>query len=101
MSRSASPAGGVRALAGGEFDTLMAPLGPFESSPVVAVATSGGPDSMALCLLGAPWAARRGGRVVALTVDHGLRPASGGEARRVGEWLSARGVEVHVLRWRG
>ncbi len=38
---------------------------------------------------------------MALTVDHGLRPESGGEVRRVGAWLAARGVEVHVLCWRG
>ena len=56
---------------------------------------------MALCLLGAEWAAQRGGRAVALTVDHALRPESGREARQVGTWLAARGIEGHILRWRG
>ncbi len=85
----------------GEFAGLMAAVGPFERAPVVAAAVSGGADSLALCLLAVPWARRRRGRVVALSVDHGLRPESGSEARRVGRWLEAHGVEHHVLRWRG
>lgn len=79
----------------------MTPLGPFEKAPRLAVAVSGGADSMALCLLSHAWARRRRGRVVALTVDHGLRPESGREARQVGRWLAALGIEHHVLRWRG
>jgi tRNA(Ile)-lysidine synthase len=78
----------------------MASLGPFERSPVLAVATSGGADSMALCLLAAGWAARRGGRVVALIVDHGLRPESQAEARQVGAWLGGRGIDHKIMRWR-
>ncbi|MBT5192820.1 MAG: tRNA lysidine(34) synthetase TilS, partial [Rhodospirillaceae bacterium] len=51
----------------------MQPLGPFEDKPDLAVAVSGGADSMALVLLAQAWATRRGGGVTALTVDHGLR----------------------------
>ena len=40
----------------------MAAVGPFESRPHVAVAVSGGPDSLALCLLAETWARARGGR---------------------------------------
>ena len=36
----------------------------------------------------------------ALTVDHGLREAAAEEARRVGIWLSARGIDHHILVWR-
>ena len=79
----------------------MARLGPFEKAPLIAAALSGGGDSMALCLLADPWARRRGGRLVALTVDHGLRPGSAGEAEQAGGWLGARGIAHHVLRWRG
>lgn len=92
---------GAKPLAVAEFAALMAPLGPFEPSPVLAVATSGGADSMALALLASAWARRRGGRVVALTVDHGLRPGSRAEARQVGAWLSERGIEHQNLRWSG
>ncbi len=74
---------------------------PFEARPRLAVAVSGGADSMALCLLAHTWATERGGQALALTVDHGLRAASGAEADRVGRWLSARGIEHEVLRWMG
>lgn len=84
-----------------EFSTLMAALGPFECNAQVAVALSGGPDSMALCLLADAWARRRGGRVVALTVDHGLRSDSGAEAAVVGGWMGAIGIAHQVLAWEG
>ncbi|MCH7554873.1 MAG: tRNA lysidine(34) synthetase TilS, partial [Proteobacteria bacterium] len=73
----------------------MARLGPFEEGPIMAVGVSGGPDSMALCALADTWARARGGRVMALVVDHALRPESGDEARRVGRWLGDLGVD-HV-----
>ncbi len=58
----------------------MAPLGPFEPKPRLAVAVSGGPDSMALAMLARGWASAHGGRVLGLVVDHGLRPESAAEA---------------------
>ena len=76
-------------------------LGPFEPQTELAVAVSGGRDSMALTLLADDWARRRGGGVVALTVDHGLRPESAAEARQVGRWLKARGIAHRILVWRG
>ncbi|WP_142848790.1 tRNA lysidine(34) synthetase TilS [Telmatospirillum sp. J64-1] len=74
-------------------------LGPFESRPILAVAVSGGADSLALCLLADDWARRRGGSVLALTVDHRLRAESGAEAARVGEWLAGRAIAHRILRW--
>ena len=79
----------------------MAPLGPFERAPRLAVAVSGGPDSLALCLLAEDWARGRGGWVSALIVDHGLRPESGAEALEVAAWLERRGVHHRILAWRG
>ena len=79
----------------------MAPLGPFEPSPRIAVAVSGGPDSLALCLLAERWARARGGTVFGLTVDHRLRPESGAEAAQVRRWLAARGIAHRTLRWSG
>jgi tRNA(Ile)-lysidine synthase len=72
-------------------------LGPFETAPFLAVAVSGGADSLALTLLADAWARRRGGRIAALTVDHRLREGSGAEAVRVGAWLAARGIAHQIL----
>jgi tRNA(Ile)-lysidine synthase len=79
----------------------MAPFGPFEPHPELAVAVSGGADSLALCLLAQDWAVSQGGGAVGLTVDHGLRPESGREARLVRGWLRARGIPHRILRWEG
>ena len=52
----------------------------------VALAVSGGSDSMAMMVLFADWLGRHDrdcGRHTVLTVDHHLRPQSGTEARRV------------------
>lgn len=60
----------------------------------MALAVSGGPDSLALLLLAA---AAFPGNVIAATVDHGLRPEAADEARFVGEICMALGVPHHVL----
>ncbi|MSP79511.1 MAG: tRNA lysidine(34) synthetase TilS, partial [Rhodospirillales bacterium] len=85
----------------GVFAQAMAALGPFETRPHLAVAVSGGADSLALALLADPWAKARGGRVTALTLDHGLRASSAEEARRVGAWLGHRGIAHRILEWPG
>ena len=82
-----------------DFRRLMAAVGPFERAPALAVAVSGGADSLALALLADRWARALGGAVTALTVDHGLRPESGAEAAQVGAWLAARGIAHRVLAW--
>ncbi len=84
-----------------EFSALVAPLGPFGGWSRVAAAVSGGPDSMALLVLAGRWAAGAGIRLVALTVDHGLRAESADEASRVAEWCAARRIEHRILEWRG
>ena len=83
------------------FAAVMARLGPWETAPRLAVAVSGGADSLALTLLADRWAKARGGSVLGLTVDHGLRPESAAEARQVGDWLAARGIAHQTLRWEG
>lgn len=79
----------------------MAALGPFEEPPVVAVAVSGGADSLALTLLAKAWAGSRQGKVIGLTVNHGIRTEAAAECRQVGAWLASLGVEQHVLVRRG
>jgi tRNA(Ile)-lysidine synthase len=88
-------------LAAAEFTSLMAPFSPFESRPVVAVAVSGGRDSLALALLAHEWAAPLAGRVVGLIVDHSLRRESADEAATTRDVLARHGIEAEILRWRG
>ncbi len=72
-------------------------LGPFERRPAIAVGVSGGADSMALALLLKTWVEARDGRLLALVVDHRLRPQSTTEAARVAAWLAGLGIEGRVL----
>jgi tRNA(Ile)-lysidine synthase len=81
---------------------LMAPLGPFERSPVIAVAVSGGSDSLGLGLMLAEWVKGQGGRLSILSVDHGLRAEAAAECAQVAEIFAAiPGCSAHVLRWDG
>jgi tRNA(Ile)-lysidine synthase len=84
-----------------DLTAALSAIGGFEPRPLVAVATSGGPDSMVLAILADRWARGRGGVAWAVTVDHGLRPESGDEARRVGAWLAGRGIPHAILTWEG
>ena len=94
------------------FAKLMAALGPFESAPHLAVAVSGGSDSLALLLLLKTWIDARQGRLTALSVDHGLRPEAAAECRQVGALIAAinaghgqttsgRAIAHEILTWQG
>ena len=79
-----------------EFSALMERLGswPADSrlSPV-AIAVSGGADSMALAVLALRWRQS----IMALVVDHALRPESANEARLTAQRLSDVGIPVKIL----
>lgn len=92
---------GAPRLAADAFAARMERLGGFEPAPRLAVGVSGGADSLALALLAREWALARGGSVLALTVDHGLRRDSADEAVRVAAWMAARGIAHRILRWEG
>jgi len=64
---------------------------------------SGGPDSTALLFLAARWrkARRRGPKLLAVTVDHGLRAGSATEAKQVARLARSLGVPHRILRWTG
>ena len=76
----------------GAFDRRLDP----RSAAPLAVAFSGGSDSLALLVLAKAWADGVGRRVVALTVDHGLSPASR-------DWTVAASATAARLQaeWRG
>lgn len=67
----------------------------------VALALSGGGDSIALLRLATDWAQSRGRRVLALTVDHRLNAESGGWTAFAGEAARAAGAEWRGLSWDG
>ena len=75
----------------------MAALGPFEPAPRLAAAVSGGPDSLALAPLAQRWVTGRGGSLLALIVDHRLRPESSREAAETVARLAAQRIPARVL----
>jgi tRNA(Ile)-lysidine synthase len=83
-----------------ETDLLFAELKSFDH---LALAVSGGCDSVALMVLAAAWRKRQADapRLSVLTVDHGLREASAGEARQVAGWARELGLAHATLRWQG
>jgi tRNA(Ile)-lysidine synthase len=68
-----------------DVEALAGPIGHRR----LALAVSGGPDSMAMLALAA---AAFPGQVAAATVDHRLRPASTDEAAMVAAWCAGEGV---------
>ncbi len=88
------------AIAPTEAKTLFADLQAF---PVIALAVSGGPDSTALMLLAARWrdALKTKPKLVAVTVDHGLRKESKGEAAAVARLARKLNISHRTVRWNG
>ena len=74
----------------------MSRLGPWGGRRI-AVAVSGGPDSLALALLTHDWCRAHDRAMIALTVDHGLRPEAAGEARDVASLMAANQIPCHIL----
>jgi tRNA(Ile)-lysidine synthase len=73
-------------------------------SPAAVLAVSGGPDSTALLWLAARWRkslTRNRPKLIAVTVDHGLREESAREARAVKRLARKLKVEHRTLRWTG
>ncbi len=75
----------------------------FRSAPALVIAVSGGPDSVALMWLLARWRKTfaRGPRLVAVTVDHGLRSEAAAEAREVRRLARTLALEHRTKRWMG
>ena len=82
--------------------TFASRLKALHAGPRIAVALSGGADSLSLLVLCAQWAAKSKSRfVIAYTVDHGLRKEAAAEARACGRMAKTLGVSHRVLRWKG
>lgn len=71
--------------------------------PVIALAVSGGADSLALMLLAQSWAAGLSTPpgLVVYSVDHGLRPEAAGEVAMVLQAAGALGLAARGLAWSG
>lgn len=65
----------------------------------IAVGVSGGSDSLGLVLMAHAELASSGYRIIALTVDHQLRPTSAQEATHVAKIMKAHGIEHYILVW--
>ena len=76
---------------------------PLREAPALLLAVSGGPDSTALLLLASRWrrALKQGPALLAVTVDHGLRPESRAEADAVKRLARQCGVAHRTVRWTG
>ncbi len=68
---------------------------------VVAVGISGGADSLFLALMLKKWAIATGHELVALTVNHNLRPEAMDEAKHVSVQMKKYGIEHHILTYDG
>ena len=79
---------------------LDARLNPVADAPL-AVALSGGSDSLALTLIAAGWARGRGRPLLILTVDHGLRPDSAGWTQTCAAHADRLGAAFRALAWTG
>jgi tRNA(Ile)-lysidine synthase len=75
----------------------------WRNAPALVLAVSGGPDSIALMWLAARWrnALSRGPDLLAVTVDHGLRPEAAREARDVKRLARELKVAHRTMRWTG
>jgi tRNA(Ile)-lysidine synthase len=75
----------------------------LEDLPGLVLAVSGGPDSTALLVLAARWAKRlkRPPKLIAVTIDHGVRQEAKREAAMVKRLARRLGVVHRTLRWRG
>jgi tRNA(Ile)-lysidine synthase len=75
----------------------------WKGAPAIVLAVSGGPDSIALMWLASRWrrALSRGPRLIAVTVDHGLRAEAAGEARDVKRLARTLDLPHRTMRWSG
>jgi len=75
----------------------------LKHAPALVLAVSGGPDSTALMLLAARWRAAltKGPTLIAVTIDHGLRPEAKKEAAAVAKLARKLKIAHRTVRWIG
>ena len=70
----------------------------FEKKPTIAVAVSGGPDSMSLLFLLNEWCKLVKGKLIALIVSHNLRNESLEEAELIFQYIKDKGIDAKILK---
>ncbi len=100
MTGGGQPGSFAAPLEGSDIDALFAGWTAFRH---IAIAVSGGADSMALMILARNWRGRveHPPDLTILTVDHGLRPEAAEEAQWVKEQAAALGLPHQTLVWTG
>ena len=90
----------ARIVSASEAKTLFSCLQTF---PVLVLAVSGGPDSTALMVLAARWrdSLNTKPKLIAVTIDHGLRKESKREAAAVARLARKLKIAHRTLRWNG
>ncbi len=81
------------------FNQLFTELLANEKPEKIAVAVSGGADSVALLHLASDWARTHAAELVVFTVDHHLRPESKEELCYVRELADSLGHEFYAMSW--
>ncbi len=74
---------------------------PVAGAKKLALAVSGGPDSLALMLLAAEWGRVSGTPLIVYSLDHGLRPEAADEVAMVLREAGRLGLAARGLRWQG
>ena len=67
----------------------------------ICVGVSGGSDSLALVLMANQELLPLGYKIIAVTVNHHLRPSAQDEADYVAKIMQTYGIEHHILHWEG
>ena len=80
-----------------KFNKQLKKIGFFEKKATIAVAVSGGVDSIVLVYLMYLWVKKNNFNIIALIVDHKLRKESSLESKKVSFYLSHLGIKNKVL----
>ena len=80
-----------------EFIKIIEKKYTFEKNPLVAVAVSGGPDSMSLLFLVNAFIKYKKGKLMALIVDHRIRKNSKEEAKFISTYLNKNNINSQIL----